>query len=224
MPHKFVPTKLLTWVRSDFPYQGACSSSPHKASLQILLTLELESVESEYFQLTVATGHIFILKIANWYFHFYYWVSYNTRGDTWAWNSWDYDPSFVDQKTCMLWLRLSYMRSSNKKEFKSAIFERFLPDTWILCCTELSYLLSCLHESEFQQRTWLDPQSIISWNEQVGINHLYSSGASLIILVKRIKTLIRLDCRLPIVWTEVYEIYSRGVLYNIELCIIIRRS
>lgn len=125
MPHKFVPTKLLTWVRSDFPYQGACSSSPHKASLQSLLTLVLESVESEYFQLTVATGHIFILKIANWYFHFYYWVSYNTRGDTWAWNSWDYDPSFVDQKTCMLWLRLSYTEARTKRNLNQLSLRGF---------------------------------------------------------------------------------------------------
>lgn len=49
---------LLTWASQDLLYQGACSSSPHKASLQSLLTLELESVENECFQLTVATGNI----------------------------------------------------------------------------------------------------------------------------------------------------------------------
>ena len=47
---------LLTWAIQSLPYQEVCSSSPHKASLQSPLTLELESVENECFQLTVATG------------------------------------------------------------------------------------------------------------------------------------------------------------------------
>ena len=145
------------------------------------------------------------------YFHFYYWVSYNTRGAPKHGTPGSMSPLLATKKLAFYDSGFLLKGSSSKKEFESVIFERFLLETWTFCCTQLSYLLSCLHESEFQQRTWLDHQSIISLNERMGINYPYSFDASLMILVKRIKTLISLVCWLSISWTEVYEVYSREV-------------